>query len=104
MKDFKFFKNNIPEQPEYITQERFNELVGHQLTMNTHNPLSINDRPAVFLNLNINRDSIPEQEWEHILQRQRRSLIEYMWQQGMIMHTIVSQDNNGFTLRTEVNF
>ena len=101
---FKFLNQNIPEQPEYITQERFNELVGHQLTMNVNNPLSTHNRPAVFLNLNMDRDSIPEQEWNHIIERQRRSLIEYMWQQGMIMHTIISQDQNGFTLRTEILF
>jgi hypothetical protein len=101
---FKFLNNNISDQPEYITEERFNELVGHQLTMTTHNPLSIDNRPAVFLNLNRDRDSIPEQEWNHILERQRQSLIEYMWRQGYIMHTIISQDQYGFTLRTEINF
>lgn len=101
---FKFLNNNIPQQPDYITQERFNELVGHQLTMTTHHPLSTDNRPAVFLNLNMNRDSIHEQEWEHILARQRQSLVEHMWREGMIMHTIISEDQYGFTLRTEILF
>jgi hypothetical protein len=101
---FKFLNKNIPEQPDYITQERFNELVGHQLVMTTNNPLSIDNRPAVFLNLNRERDSIPQQEWEHIIARQRQSLIEHMWREGMIMHTIISQDQYGFTLRTEIIF
>jgi len=102
---FKFLNTEqIPEQPEHITQERFNELVGHQLTMNIHNTLTTDDRPAVFLNLNRNRNTINELEWNYILQRQRNSLIEYMWRQGYILHTIVSQDENGLTLRTEINF
>lgn len=101
---FKFLKDNIPDQPEHITQERFNELVGYQLNMNIQTPLSVDNRPAVFLNLNRERDSIPQQEWEHILKRQRESLIQYMWQQGMITQTIISQDEYGLTLRTEINF
>jgi hypothetical protein len=92
---FKFLNTEqSPDQPEYITQERFNELVEHQL----------NNRPAVFLNLNRNRNTIDETEWTYLLRQQRVNLIEHMWEQGMISHTIVSQDINGFSLRTEINF
>jgi hypothetical protein len=102
---FKFLNTEqIPEQPEYITEERFNELVGYQLNMDVHNPLSTDNRPAVFLTLTTTRDGIPQQEWEHILERQRQSLIQYMWQQGMITQTVISQDEYGLTLRTEINF
>ena len=101
---FKFLTKNIPEQPNYITQERFNELVGHQLTMNTYNPLSVDNRPAVFLNVRSRRDQISDQMWEHVIEEQRKRLIEDMWEQGMISHTIISQDENGFTLRTEIIF
>lgn len=102
---FKFLNTEqIPDVPDHITQERFNELVGYQLTLNTHNPLSVDDRPAVFLNLNRRREDIPELEWNYILERQRRSLIEFMWNRGNISHTIISQDESGFTLRTEINF
>jgi hypothetical protein len=93
---FKFLENNIPNEPEYITQERFNELVNHQLT--------IQNRPAVFLNLNRNRNTIDENEWNYLLQQQRRNLMDHMWEQGMIIQTIVSQDIDGFSVRTEINF
>lgn len=101
---FKFLKDNIPDQPEYITQERFNELVGYQLNMNVNTPLSVDNRPAVFLNLSRERDTISDDEWNHILERQRQSLIKYMWEQGMIIQTVISQDQYGLTLRTEINF
>jgi hypothetical protein len=101
---FKFFDNNIPDEPDHITEERFNELVGQQLTLNTQNILSTDNRPAVFLNLTTERDGIPQQEWEHILERQRQYLMEHMWRQGYIIHTVISQDEYGLTLRTEINF
>jgi hypothetical protein len=101
---FKFLKDNVSDQPDYITQERFNELVGYQLNMNVHNPLTVDNRPAVFLNLNRERDTISDDEWNHILKRQRESLIQYMWEQGMIIQTVISQDQYGLTLRTEINF
>ena len=89
---FKFLDQNIPDQPAYVIEE------ANQV------PLTIDNRPAVFLNLNRNRDTISDQEWNSIIQRQRSQLIEYMWQQGMIMHTIISEDEYGFTLRTEILF
>jgi len=120
---FKFLKDNIPDQPQTVeaTRERFMELVTARLNrteedmeyhramleineMMNPTPLSVDNRPAVFLNLNRNRDTISEQEWNSIIQRQRSQLIEYMWQQGMVMHTIISEDNNGFSLRTEILF
>lgn len=119
-KDFKFLNQNIPDEPETVeyARDRFMELVNHHLdeeqleiVRNTYqhynepnNTLSINNRPAVFLNLNRNRDTISDQEWNSIIERQRRQLIEHMWQEGMVLHTIISQDENGFTLRTEINF
>lgn len=94
---FKFFDNKIPDQPATIAQDLFMELVNH-------NRLSVDNRPAVFLNVRSTRDQIPDQMWEHVIQEQRKKLIEHMWEQGMVSHTIVSQDENGFTLRTEINF
>jgi len=118
---FKFFDNNIPNEPSHITRDRFMELVQARLNttdedieyhramleiedMMEPTPLSVDNRPAVFLNLNRNRDTISEQEWNSIIQRQRSQLIEHMWQQGMVIHTIISEDQNGFTLRTEILF
>jgi hypothetical protein len=101
---FKFLKSKeVPDQPDHITQERFNELVQHQLQPE-YLRLTTDNRPAVFLNLMRNRNDIDETEWTQILRRQRIDLIEYMWEQGMVSHTIISQDEFGFTLRTEINF
>jgi hypothetical protein len=101
---FKFLNQNIPDQPETVeaVQDRFMELVNHRLENQL--ALSTDNRPAVFLNLSRNRDTISEQEWDSIIHAQRRQLIEYMWQQGMVMHTIISEDEYGFTLRTELLF
>jgi hypothetical protein len=86
MGEFKFLDQNIPDQPE-----------------ETVLPVVIRD-PSVVLRLNRNRNTISELEWDSIIQQQRRQLIEYMWQQGMIMHTIIYEDENGFSLRTEILF
>lgn len=94
---FKFLNTNeVPDVPDHITMDEFNQLVQQQLT--TQN------RPSVFLNLNRNRNTIDENEWTYLLRQQRVNLIEFMWEQGMIVQTIVSQDIEGFTLRTEINF
>ena len=94
---FKFLKQQeAPAEPEHITQERFRQLVEHQL--------SVDNRPAVFLHLNRNRNTIDDNEWNYILLQQRRNLIDYMWENGMIVQTIISQDIDGFSLRTEINF
>lgn len=101
---FKFLKQQQPpDEPAHITQERFRQLIEHQLH-NTINPLSVDNRPAVFLQLNRNRNTIDDNEWNFILQQQRRNLIDYMWEQGMVVQTIVSQDIDGFSLRTEILF
>ncbi len=104
---FKFLKTEeIPDQPDHITQERFNELVEHQLQQPQPDYLRLttDNRPAVFLNMMRNRNDIDEGLWTQMLRRQRVDLIEYMWEQGMVSHTIISQDEFGFTLRTEINF
>lgn len=121
MINFKFLNNNIPNEPQSIegARDRFMELVNYQLSeqqiqmmvrgTEDHynqlgNPISTDNRPAVFLNLTRNRGTIPDNEWNSIIEHQRRQLIDYMWQEGMIMHTIISEDEYGFTLRTELLF
>lgn len=121
MINFKFLNNNIPNEPQSLegARDRFMELVNYQLSeqqiqmmvrgTEDHynqlgNPISTDNRPAVFLNLTRNRGTISDNEWNSIIEHQRRQLIDYMWQQGMIMHTIVSEDEYGFTLRTELLF
>ena len=57
---------------------------------------------TVYLRLERNRDTISDEEWNSIIQRQRTILMDYMWEHGMVSHTIISQDENGLTLRTEL--
>lgn len=91
---FKFLnKDNELNLP---TEERFNELVNHRLTTD--------NRPAVFLRLERNIDTISEDEWNSIIKQQRHLLMNLMWENGMVSHNIISQDENGFSLRTEINF
>jgi len=59
--------------------------------------------PAVFVSILRNRNTIDDNEFNFILEQQRRNLMEHMWETGMIVQTIVSQDIDGFTLRTEIN-
>jgi hypothetical protein len=75
-------------------------------TLRRYDPqqLSVDNRPAVFVSIFRNRDNISDEEYAHLLIQQRRNLMDLMWERGNIMHTIVSQDENGFTLRTEINF
>lgn len=94
---FKFLNKDDEDQPQII-----NVVVNNEPSED--NRLSINNRPAVFLNLNRPIETISEEERTHMLRQQRIHLIERMWEQGMILQTIISQDENGFTLRTEINF
>ena len=77
---FKFLKDNVSEHDAYIAQERFNELVGHQLQIDIPEPnvLSIDNRPAVFNSINRNLNMIDEDEMNFILQQQRFKLIEML--------------------------
>ena len=86
--------------------ERFMQIHSDEMEIETFEPnqLSVDNRPSVFLRLERNRDTISENEWNYMIQLERRKLIEYMWEQGMIMQTIISEDENGFSLRTEINF
>jgi hypothetical protein len=97
MADFKFFAKNEEDEFERILNETF-PLADGELP----NPVPLTDAPAVYLRLERNRDTISQQEWTHLLRQQRQLLIERMWEQDMIRHTVISQDDNGFTLRTEV--
>ena len=80
---FKFLEQNIPDQPE-------------------ESPLPVLRDPSIVLRLNRSRDTISDQEWNSILEHQRRRLIQFMWDQNMISHTIIFQDEYGFSLRTEI--
>lgn len=123
---FKFFNNddtfeNIFDEAERLEadvmreRDEVYEMLQHQNlplaegeilqteTLRRHDPEQ-NSPPAVFTSVLRNRDTISDEEYTHILRQQRRYLIESMWETGQVMHTIVSQDDNGFTLRTEILF
>ena len=59
---------------------------------------------TLFLNVPRNRNEIDDELYADICKAQRVQLIEKMWEDGLVTQTIVSQDENGFTLRTEINF
>jgi hypothetical protein len=103
MGDFKFFgKNEDAFERIFDEAERLEAELAREREA-TAVPLSVDNRPAVFLNLSRNRDTISDEEWNSIITRQRHVLIDYMWTQGMVTTEIISQDENGFTLRTEIN-
>jgi hypothetical protein len=84
---FKFLTEDTPNEPEYLEENYVPEPMNN----------------SVYLRLERNRDTITEGEWNSILERQRTILMEHMWTQGQISHTIISQDENGLSLRTEIN-
>ena len=103
MGDFKFFgKNEDAFERIFDEAERLEAELAREREA-TAVPLSVDNRPAVFLNLSRNRDTISDEEWNSIITRQRHVLIDYMWTQGMVTTEIISQDENGFTIRTEIN-
>jgi hypothetical protein len=95
---FKFLSKD-PDQPDYITQERFNELVEYNLQ---------NDiRPVITEVVSHYRTTRPineigQYEVLHIQKQQRYQLMDKLFEEGFISHQIISQDENGFTIRTEV--
>jgi len=58
---------------------------------------------VVFVSVSRTRDSLSDEQFADICKEQRMQLIESMFEQGQLTQTIVSQDNIGFTLRTEIN-
>ncbi len=104
---FKFFQkdNNHDDEFERMLQIQFpNEGLPDAQALVRRDDVEGELPPAVFTNILRPRDSISDELWMNITRGQRMRLIELMWHQGMIMHTIVSQDDNGFTLRTEILF
>lgn len=93
---FKFFRRDQAPQTVERTYHRFEEQIAQQLTTD--------NRPAVFLRLERRRNDVSNREYEIVTMNERRKLIEHMYREGMIMHSIVSQDEDGFTIRTEINF
>lgn len=71
-------------------------------TLRRYDP-ELHGPPAVFMSVHRNRNDVPDGLFADICKAQRMQLIELMFQDGLVTHTIVSQDENGFTLRTEIN-
>ncbi len=57
---------------------------------------------SVILRVPRNRDDISDEIFGDLCKAQRLQLIEKMWLQRQVTQTIISQDENGFTLRTEI--
>jgi len=100
------------ERHEEVERDEVNEILSRMTITDGEVPQSETLRrydpdftlpPAVFVSILRNRNTIDDNEFNFILEQQRRNLMEYMWEQGMIVQTIVSQDIDGFTLRTEIN-
>jgi hypothetical protein len=68
-----------------------------------HDQQPLGGRPAVYLSVSHTRDSLSDEQFDDICKAQRLQLIERMFEYLLVTHTIVSQDNIGFTLRTEIN-
>lgn len=103
--NFKFLKDNKDVLTQAERDERFERILNETFPIpegELPNPIPLTDAPAVYLRLERNRDTITPQEYTHLLRQQRQLLIERMWEQDMIRHTVISQDENGFTIRTEM--
>ena len=95
---FKFLSTK-PEEPDYIDQDRFAELVGYNLR---NNIMPVITEVTTHFRSNVRRQDISDEEWLHILKQQRYRLMDVLFEEGFISHEIISQDENGFSLRTEV--
>jgi hypothetical protein len=95
---FKFLSKDT-EQPDYIDQDRFAELVGYNLR---NNIMPVITEVTGHFRSNVSRQNISDEEWLHILKQQRYRLMDKLFEEGFISHEIISQDENGFSLRTEV--
>ena len=71
-------------------------------TLKRYDP-ELHGKPAVFVIVSRTRDSLSDEQFNDICKEQRVQLIESMLEDHMVTHTIVAQDNIGFTLLTEIN-
>lgn len=115
MADFKFFGKNVEERDEADVMRERDEV--YDMLQRTHFPEGeipqtetlrrydpeLHGMPGVFTSILRNRSDISDASFADICKEQRLQLIEQMWEDHMVTHTIVSQDENGFTLRTEIN-
>ena len=58
--------------------------------------------PVLILRVERSRSSIGEPEWRHLLEVQRTRLVTGLWLTDRVRHEIIYQDENSFTLRTEL--
>lgn len=99
---FRFFDKN--ENDDQSFERIFDEAERLEAQLDRYDPeLHGSPEPAVYTRINRDRDSITDEEWDSIIRQQRHALIEHMWRQRWVTTTTISQDENGFTLRTELN-
>ena len=96
--NFKFLTNK---------KDKFNQLVDFQVNIPPvpRVPLDIpidTDEPLYrTFRTNILRGEYTEEQFNNLLLEERNRFMRDMWNVGFIRHEIISQDENGFTLRTE---
>lgn len=104
MADFKFFAKNEEDEFERLLNLHFpSEGLPDPQALTTRYDPELHGMPGVFLNVQTNRNEMADGLYADICKAQRMILIERMFDDGLVTHTIVSQDENGFTLRTEIN-
>jgi hypothetical protein len=105
---FRFFQNNdrdMDAEFERMLQLNFPAADGElpqTETLGRYDPDGTAS-PAVFTSVLRNRNDISDEAFDDICKAQRVQLIERMFEYLFVTHTIVSQDENGFTIRTELN-
>jgi hypothetical protein len=103
---FKFFNNEETqdERFERMLQLHFpSEFLPDPQALTTRYDPELHGMPGLFISFPTNRNEMNDRLYEDICKAQRVLLIERMFDNGLVTQTIVSQDDNGFTLRTEIN-
>ncbi len=59
--------------------------------------------PTVFTRINRNRNDLSDREFEVFLTSERHKLFYRLWNNQHISHTVIYEDDNSFTVRTEIN-
>jgi hypothetical protein len=109
MKPFKFFQKKQLNLP---TQDRFTELVNHQPQVENTPEFEVMEHPnrggrhpqiyTQMLRMNIPLNEMDSTQLDHLRMGQERKLMESITETLDFRHSIVYQDEHGFTIRTEL--
>jgi hypothetical protein len=103
MKNFKFL-NQVDENDAIIpTNERFNELVDYQIRREVvFVPSETTQIYTEIVRMNIPLNEMTEDQLNHIKLNNEQKLITQITDTLDIRHEIIYQDENGFTMRSEL--